>query len=384
MNIVWISYYPLNQHEHPAPWITTLAKETVRQGHSLTILTVSSKIFEVKNIQSANGYEVIVVPYKGGIYHLLSFFNSRINALKAFINDYDKEIDVIHVHGTEQQYATSLLRINKAIPFIISVQGIISLYKQELKRKLSFLNLFWSISSFYEKREIKNSHNFFCRTHWDRSFVKQINKNSEFFMNWELIRPEFFQHTHDFSGRDILFMAGNSFIKALDICLQSIDQVLEKVEVKLHIAGNCTAKDIETIISRYQLKNLNTDNIVIHGHLDATGICEVYKKCFCLYHPSLIDNSPNTVCEAQVAGLPVIATNVGGLSSLIVHTETGLLVEKNNVREHSETILNLYRDDKFQKYLSQNSIKLARKRHDKVNIVNKTIDAYKKIMIAAS
>src|ERR1700733_11718262 len=113
MNILWISYYPLHQNEHPAPWITTLAKETVSQGHSLTILTVSSRIFEVKKIQSVSGYEVIVVPYRGGIFHLLSFFNSRINALKSFLNDYDKNIDVIHVHGTEHQYASSLLRIKK-------------------------------------------------------------------------------------------------------------------------------------------------------------------------------------------------------------------------------------------------------------------------------
>jgi glycosyltransferase involved in cell wall biosynthesis len=384
MNIVWISYYPLHKNEHPAPWITTLAKETVNQGHSLTILTVSSKIFEVKKIDSSNGYEVIVVPYKGGIFHLLSFFNSRINALKTFLNDYSKNIDVIHVHGTEHQFATSLLRIKKGIPFIISVQGIISLYKRELKKKLSMLNLFWSISSFYEKKEIKNSHNFFCRTHWDRSFINQINGNSEFFMNWELIRPEFFQYQNQFLGNDILFMAGSSFLKALDICLQTCNRVMESIDVKLHIAGNCTLKDVEAIKSKYQLKKLDSENVILHGQLDAGEICDVYKDCFCLYHPSLIDNSPNSVCEAQVAGLPVVATNVGGLSSLIVNTETGILVDKNNIEQHSDTLIKLCHDNKFQRYLSQNSVKLARKRHDKVNIVNKTIDAYKKIMISAS
>ena len=231
MNILWISYYPLHQNEHPAPWITTLAKETVGQGHSLTILTVSSRIFEVKKITSVSGYEVIVVPYKGGLFHLLSFFNSRINALKSFLNEYDKKIDVIHVHGTEHQYASSLLRLKKKIPFIISVQGIMSLYKKELKKRLSMVNLFWSLSSFYEKKEIRNSHHFFCRTHWDRSFIHQMNKDSEFFMNWELIRPEFFEYENDFSGRDIIFMAGTSFLKALDICLQVFDRLLSRMDL---------------------------------------------------------------------------------------------------------------------------------------------------------
>ncbi|HLA60428.1 MAG TPA: glycosyltransferase family 4 protein [Puia sp.] len=384
MNILWISYYPLHQNEHPAPWITTLAKETVSQGHSLTILTVSSRIFEVKKIQSVSGYEVIVVPYKGGIFHLLSFFNSRINALKSFLNDYDQNIDVIHVHGTEHQYASSLLRIKKKIPFIISVQGIMSLYKKELKKRLSMVNLFWTLSSFYEKKEIRNSHNFFCRTHWDRSFIHQMNKNSEFFMNWELIRPEFFQYENDYRGRDLIFMAGASFLKALDICLQVFDQLLAGIDIKLHIVGTCSLKDVDAIRIKYQLSRLNSENIILYGQQDAAGICEVYMECFCLYHPSLIDNSPNTVCEAQVAGLPVVATNVGGLSSLIKHTETGLLVDKNNVHQHAETLFNLYQDDKLRRYLGQNSMCVARKRHDKVNIVNKTIDAYRKIMHAAS
>jgi hypothetical protein len=29
MNILWISYYPVETDGHPAPWITTLAKEIV-------------------------------------------------------------------------------------------------------------------------------------------------------------------------------------------------------------------------------------------------------------------------------------------------------------------------------------------------------------------
>ena len=41
------------------------------------------------------------------------------------------------------------------------------------------------------------------------------------------------------------------------------------------------------------------------------------------------ENSPNTVCEAQLLGIPVIATNVGGTSTLVRHMETGILVSAN-------------------------------------------------------
>src|SRR5216683_1297217 len=105
MNIVWISYYPLEPNEHPAPWIMTLAEGIVQEGHSLTILTVSSKVREITRLKSPKGYEIVVIPYKGGMWHLLGLFNTRINSLKRFLKSYDKEMDVIHIHGTEHQFA---------------------------------------------------------------------------------------------------------------------------------------------------------------------------------------------------------------------------------------------------------------------------------------
>jgi glycosyltransferase involved in cell wall biosynthesis len=379
MKIAWISYYPLDPKEHAAPWIMTLAEEVVREGHQLTIVTVSSKVKEIRRFNSEAGYEVVVIPFKGGIFHLLGMFNTRINSLKRFLMDFQKEVDVIHIHGTEHQFASSFLRVHSKTPFIISVQGIISLYKLELKRKLSSLYLFWAISSFYERNEIKKSTHFFCRTDWDQKFVRSINIDAEINLSWEMIRGEFFDYSHNFEGQGILFMGGKGFLKALDICLRTFDQLLENNLFKLHVVGNCDRKDIESIKKKYALKNITEENLIIYGKLNAKQICDVYQSCFCLYHPSLIDNSPNSVCEAQVAGLPVVATNVGGVSSLIVDGETGILVHKNNVREHGDSILSLYKKDEFKKYLSAGAAKIARARHDKNVILGQTISAYRKL-----
>jgi glycosyltransferase involved in cell wall biosynthesis len=379
MNIVWISYYPFEPGEHAAPWIVTLAEGVVNEGHSLTILTVSSKIREVKKMESPDGYQIIVIPYRGGILHLAGLFNTRINSLKRFIKCYEQEIDVIHVHGTEHQFASSLLRSHKRIPFIISVQGIITLYKKEMKRKLSPVYLFWSISSFYEKNEIRNSENFFCRTHWDQGFVKNLNHRAQINIGWEIIRAEFFNYEHAFEGRDILFMGGKNFLKALDICLQTFDRITGRLNIAIHIVGGCEWKQIDEITKKYGLGNIHSQNVKLHGRMDAEEICALYKHCFCLYHPSLIDNSPNSVCEAQVAGLPVIATDVGGVSSLIVDGETGLLVNKNDVSQHEATLLDLFRKHDFQRSLSSNALRMARKRHDKDVIVGQTISTYKKL-----
>ena len=59
--------------------------------------------------------------------------------------------------------------------------------------------------------------------------------------------------------------------------------------------------------------------------------------------PSFMDTSPNVVSEAQVAGLPVVATRVGGVPEMIEHRRTGLLVPAQSVGALSDAILEILR-----------------------------------------
>ena len=97
-------------------------------------------------------------------------------------------------------------------------------------------------------------------------------------------------------------------------------------------------------------------------------------------HPSYIDNSPNSICEAQIMGLPVIACNAGGVSSLIEDKETGYLVPTNSphnivslVKEYSIS------SSKFNLVGKKAKI-IAEKRHNKNDIKTATINLYRKLL----
>jgi len=51
------------------------------------------------------------------------------------------------------------------------------------------------------------------------------------------------------------------------------------------------------------------------------------RESFAIIVPSYFENSPNTVSEAQLFGIPVIASKVGGIPSLITNHKTGLFIE---------------------------------------------------------
>jgi glycosyltransferase involved in cell wall biosynthesis len=380
LKILWIAPFPLKAGVHPAPWLSSLAEELVTAGHRLTILTASPRSTELERVDTGHGYDLLILPYKGGVRHLLSGFRTQVSAMAAYLKVHASEYDVIHVHGTECQYASSLLQQQLKTPYIISIQGIISRYKKVLPKKFSKQYLYWTLSSLYERHEVRHSPYFFCRTDWDQHFVRSINRDAGITLCWEMLRPEFFAWRPTFSGKDILFMGGDNPIKALDLGLRVFNRLASRhPEMKLHVVGHVNPLSYQRLLHTLRPHHLQDSNVILHGSLDAAGICRVYDECFCLYHPSLIDNSPNSVCEAQVAGLPVVATRVGGVPSLIVDEQTGLLVEKNDEEGHYHTLERLYWDIDLQRCLSHNSREVARRRHDKHAIVERTVDTYQKL-----
>ena len=97
-------------------------------------------------------------------------------------------------------------------------------------------------------------------------------------------------------------------------------------------------------------------------------------------HPSYIDNSPNSICEAQMLGCPVIATNVGGIPSLIDNGVDGLLVPANDPYQMASLIKELHENKTLQISISNNAKIKAINRHDKSIITNQLLNIYKYII----
>ena len=120
-------------------------------------------------------------------------------------------------------------------------------------------------------------------------------------------------------------------------------------------------------------------NIEFLGKTSSSGISELMCKTSFFIHTSYIENSPNSVCEAQILGVPVIATNVGGISSLITNNVTGILVPANDPFYLAPQIIELYNNKDKSKRLGEKGRLEAQLRHDKTTIINDLISIYKKI-----
>lgn len=132
-------------------------------------------------------------------------------------------------------------------------------------------------------------------------------------------------------------------------------------EYKYHICASAVGVRIMGIASKEEL-------------IDALCSSTLY------VHPSYIDNSPNSVCEAQILGVPVIATNVGGISSLVDDTKTGFLVPANDPYKTAYLINQLCNNFILLENISRNAIKCALDRHNPIIITNTLINIYNEII----
>lgn len=72
----------------------------------------------------------------------------------------------------------------------------------------------------------------------------------------------------------------------------------------------------------------------------------------CLVHPSVSDGIPNTVLEAMLLGVPVIATSVGGVPEIVEQGQTGLLVDPEDSTQLAEAMKKMLRSAALRRQLA--------------------------------
>lgn len=137
---------------------------------------------------------------------------------------------------------------------------------------------------------------------------------------------------------DILWAGRIDRQKRPDI-LEKIARACEGHPFRLHVYGSSVI-DTDTFTSR--LKSLK--NVTYYGGYDGLSSLPTEKYDLFLY-TSQWDGLPNILIEAISLGLPIIASNVGGVSELIVNGKTGFLIDPyDDVTAYVDCLRKVYSD----------------------------------------
>ncbi len=100
-------------------------------------------------------------------------------------------------------------------------------------------------------------------------------------------------------------------------------------DIKLYITGNKENADSETM--RIIEENELQDRIVFLGFLHGEELVSIIKRTMAVLCPAIwYENMPNAIIEAYAYGKPVIASDVGSQTEMVVDGKTGYLFENKN------------------------------------------------------
>ena len=88
------------------------------------------------------------------------------------------------------------------------------------------------------------------------------------------------------------------------------------------------------------------------------------------------------IMEAMGAGLPVVASRVGGVPDLVLEGETGFMIPPDDVEKYAEKILLLLKNDQLRQELGSNARHFAEKHLNKQTILTQLETVYGEILVS--
>ena len=96
--------------------------------------------------------------------------------------------------------------------------------------------------------------------------------------------------------------------------------------------------------------------------------------------PSYTEGMPMSILEAMGYGLPIVATNVGGIPQLVENGKNGYMVEPGNIDDFAKVILELIGNDELIYCMGKESIEKAYEKYSLEKHLEKVCKLYEKAM----
>jgi len=154
----------------------------------------------------------------------------------------------------------------------------------------------------------------------------------------------------------IMHVASLSPIKGHIFLLKAFKKTLQQFKnIKLVLIG----EDMLNGSLQHQVLDMGLSNDVLFlgERKDVTSLLTIADICVL---PSLSEGMSNSILEYMAAAKPVIATKVGGNPELIQDGFNGLLIEKENVEQLSQALVELIKDKEKRKNFGQNGLSLVK------------------------
>ncbi|MCC8147303.1 MAG: glycosyltransferase family 4 protein [Bacteroidales bacterium] len=264
--------------------------------------------------------------------------------------------DVIHIEGTEFGISNCFSKF-RCCPNIISLQGILSGYEKyqfgglPLEEMMFSVKYAWAGWTLFfrkillfnnriavENETIRNADYLLGRTIWDRAHSYKINTSAPYFECPRILRQDFYgKEWSEANCRPHSVFVGNGYsaLKGGHFVIEAIDQLRNEFpDIHLYFAGQApfdkklgmkSSMGYAAYVKKLIRGKGLSDYVTYLGVLPGDKMAEMMLSSNVYVLPSLIENSPNTLGEAMILGVPVVSAYTGGVPSMVEDSTEALL-----------------------------------------------------------
>ena len=374
-----------------------IAKELLKNGYQVTMLTTSSKITSKTEKIQIEGIDVIYlkVPYNqkmGILDRLFSFLSFMVKSTWLAIRL--KNIDLVIATSTPLTIGFPALVIKKfkKIPYIFEVRDLwpeVPIQMGGLKNKFLI-----QLANCFEKIIYKNASHIVALSPGMADGVRRKNiQNSKISMISNMAKIDAFwprEINHDLMVQ--LGLSKESFkvihFGALGLANGAMTIIKSAILLKdnssiefIFIGGGSTEEELIEVCSEHNLKNVHfSGKFPMEKTSEIVNFCDVSIVSF-MDLPILYTNSPNKLFDSLSAGKPIIVNSAGWTKDLVEDNQCGYYVNPHRPQELVDTILYLQSNPEIVYSMGVSSRRLASTKYDKsilckqfVNVVDKVIN----------
>lgn len=345
--------------------------EALRTRCSVTVIAVNPQVKTICQGLS-EGVEYILLP-RGSLEEFVAVLGRVQPAL-------------VHIWGTEYPAAATLGEIADPDHTLVSIQGVMTACARHLNDGVPekiIRSTFWQrlldgfvpghlpdkmqeefdASAQREQAFLKNVRHLTGRTAWDKEEMSRLAPQAAYYHCGEVLRAPFYQapvwQRKDFGQAPVLFLpAGNYPLKGLHRLIPALAKIKQVYPgVKLRIAGwkpvdkGSALRWLTDAIFPYETWCRKTaqelgvwENIEYTGPLSCQEMIQAYLDADCVCVCSSVENSPNSLGEAMLLGVPCVASQVGGIPSMVNPGEDCLLYPAPDSDALADRILQILRE----------------------------------------
>ena len=153
------------------------------------------------------------------------------------------------------------------------------------------------------------------------------------------------------------------------------DLIKEDKKIIFNILGDGEIDDVRNLCIKRGLSN----NVKVFGWLIGEEKEKLMRESTIFTLPSYNEGMPMSILEGMSYGLPIVSTNVGGISKQVINYENGFLISAGDKQMLKDSLIKLIKSESLKKRMGDKSFEIVNQKFNINNVMTELLELYENI-----